>query len=68
MGFRGRRRRVANVQMSPDRQYWWDGSTWRPAATEVPPTAFRSADGNYWWDGVSWRPVPTQSQGPPQGP
>jgi hypothetical protein len=52
------RKPAAKVQLSPDRQFWWDGSIWHPAATEVPPTAPRSADGMYWWDGVSWRPKP----------
>jgi hypothetical protein len=47
-----------SLQMSEDGSYWWDGQSWRDAASETPPSALRSADGFYWWDGRSWRPVP----------
>ena len=46
------------VQMSSDGYYWWDGSAWKDASQEPPPSALRSADGYYWWDGVKWRSVP----------
>jgi hypothetical protein len=46
------------LQMSPDGSYWWDGQTWRDAASHVPPSAQRSSDGTLWWDGRTWRPVP----------
>ena len=45
------------VQMSEDRQFWWDGTTWRDAAHETPPSAQLSSDGAFWWDGVTWRPI-----------
>jgi hypothetical protein len=47
------------LQMSEDRNSWWDGTTWRDAMREVPPTARRSDDGNFWWDGQAWRPIAT---------
>ena len=54
----GRRRPAAGkVQMSPDRNYWWDGLTWQPTATTTPAAAQRSPDGAYWWDGAYWHPV-----------
>jgi len=46
---------AGGVRMSDDGSYWWDGVRWRSSATDVPPTAQRSADGAYWWDGRSWR-------------
>jgi hypothetical protein len=49
---------TAAVQLSPDRNFWWNGMTWRDAALEVPPEAQRSSDGHLWWDGFNWRPVP----------
>jgi hypothetical protein len=66
---RGRRRTAAGhpyggmgatptVQLSPDGNYWWDGQTWRDAASQAPPLAQRSSDGTLWWDGRTWRPVP----------
>ncbi|HVD47797.1 MAG TPA: hypothetical protein VNG70_11000 [Candidatus Limnocylindria bacterium] len=48
---------VGHVQMSEDRRSWWDGTTWRDAEHEAPPTAQRSDDGKYWWDGEAWRAV-----------
>lgn len=58
---------LSGVQMSPDGNYWYDGQTWRDAATEVPPGAQRSSDGTLWWDGRTWRPAP-QAGPPPQTP
>ena len=58
---------TAAVQMSPDGNFWFDGQTWRDAATEVPPGAQRSSDGTLWWDGRNWRPV-APSGPPPQAP
>ncbi len=48
---------IAAVQMSEDRRSWWDGTTWRDAEREAPPSAERSGDGKYWWDGAVWRLV-----------
>jgi len=45
------------VQMSEDRRSWWDGTTWRDAERELPPSAQRSGDGKFWWDGAAWRPI-----------
>ncbi len=53
-----------SLQMSPDRNYWWDGEAWRDALQQVPPQAQRSSDGFYWWDGAEWRPVPPASEPP----
>jgi hypothetical protein len=49
---------AGQLQMSPDGSYWWDGQTWRDAASQMPPFAQRSSDGTLWWDGRTWRPVP----------
>ncbi len=46
------------VQMSEDRRQWWDGTNWRDAEQEVPPSAQRSEDSRFWWDGYNWRPIP----------
>jgi hypothetical protein len=46
-----------HVQMSEDRRSWWDGTSWRDAEHEVPPSAQRSDDGKFWWDGAAWRNV-----------
>lgn len=46
------------VQLSEDRKQWWDGTSWRDAEHDVPPTAQRSDDGRFWWDGHNWRPIP----------
>jgi hypothetical protein len=43
------------LRLSPDRRYWWDGTTWRDATLAIPPGAQRSPDGTMWWDGVEWR-------------
>ena len=48
---------AGGLTMSPDGAYWWDGTQWRDARVEVPPSAQRSPDGAYWWDGRTWRPV-----------
>lgn len=45
------------VPMSPDRDYWWDGTEWRPVADCAPPEAQRSEDGRHWFDGRDWRPL-----------
>jgi len=45
--------------VSPDRSKWFDGTTWRDAATIAPPGAPRSEDGMYWWDGAGWRVIPS---------
>jgi hypothetical protein len=49
---------IAAVQMSDDRRSWWDGTTWKDAEHEAPPSAQRSSDGQFWWDGQTWRPIP----------
>jgi hypothetical protein len=47
----------SGLQLSEDKRSWWDGTTWRDADREVPPTAQRSDDGKFWWDGQAWRPT-----------
>jgi hypothetical protein len=62
---------VADVQMSPDGRWWWDGSHWQDAETTVPAAAQRSPDGRYWWDGARWRamaPAELRSPEPPPPP
>jgi len=44
-------------QMSPDFQYWWNGSQWVDADDSTPPRAPRNDDGSLWWDGAKWRAV-----------
>jgi hypothetical protein len=51
------------LQLSPDRQSWWDGAVWRSTSTSYPPNAVRTPDGNGWWDGESWRPMPNPEPG-----
>ena len=34
--------------ISPDREYWWDGLTWRPMYTP---------DRGHVWNGQGWQPV-----------
>jgi hypothetical protein len=46
------------VQLSPDGNYWWDGTRWKDSLREAPPWAQRSSDRTLWWDGRHWRPVP----------
>ncbi len=48
----------AQVSLSPDRRYWWDGMYWQDTAARTPPGVPLSPDGAHWWDGVSWRPRP----------
>lgn len=48
---------VGNLEMSPDRYYWWDGAAWQSVMDSTPPHAQRSPDGTQWWDGAEWRPV-----------
>jgi hypothetical protein len=43
--------------MTPDRDSWWDGTTWVPADQVAPPMAKKNADGTLWWDGDEWRSV-----------
>jgi tetratricopeptide (TPR) repeat protein len=43
------------LQLSGDREYWWDGTNWTHADTMAPPHADHSDDGHYWWDGLKWR-------------
>jgi hypothetical protein len=43
--------------MSPDLQYWWNGSQWVDADASTPPGAKRNDDGSLWWDGRKWRAV-----------
>lgn len=43
------------VPMSPDRDYWWDGTAWQPVADAAPPVAQLSEDGRSWFDGRDWR-------------
>jgi len=49
---------AVNLNLSPDRRYWWDGQSWQDVAARIPPGASMSADGKQWWDGVTWRPSP----------
>jgi hypothetical protein len=46
------------IQLSPDGNYWWDGTRWKDSNREAPPWAQRSSDRTLWWDGRHWRPVP----------
>jgi hypothetical protein len=55
------------LQLSPDRQSWWDGVSWRPTATSYPPNAALHPDGSSWWDGESWRPLPARGTQPDFG-
>lgn len=45
------------LQMSQDREYWWDGGSWVLVSHSTPPMAQKSADGSLWWDGEEWRAV-----------
>ena len=56
--------RTAEVQMSPDGTYWWDGNGWRDSSKDAPPDALRSEDGYYWWDGRMWRLTPEMPETP----
>jgi hypothetical protein len=51
------------LQLSPDRQQWWDGLQWLSTATSCPPHALRRPDGGAWWDGLAWRPMPALGSG-----
>jgi hypothetical protein len=51
---------AAGVTWSEDRQWWWDGSSWRDAQSELPPDAILAEDGQTWWDGVEWRAAPAR--------
>jgi len=50
----------AGVRWSEDRQWWWDGSSWRDTEVEIPPDAILGEDGQTWWDGVGWRAAPAR--------
>jgi hypothetical protein len=52
------------LQLSPDRQSWWDGTAWRSTANSYPPNAAVAPDGNWWWDGLQWRPMPSPEAEP----
>ncbi|MDP9326341.1 MAG: hypothetical protein M3O87_07385 [Candidatus Dormibacteraeota bacterium] len=47
------------LQLSPDRHYWWDGTTWQDATKVRPPNVQLSEDGSQWYDGLSWRHNPS---------
>jgi len=49
---------LAPVSLSPDKRYWWDGTSWQDTSARMPPGVPLSPDGAQWWDGVSWRPRP----------
>jgi uncharacterized membrane protein len=49
---------ASTIQLSPDGNFWWDGTRWKDSSREAPPWAQRSSDHNLWWDGRHWRPVP----------
>lgn len=51
---------AAGVTWSEDRQWWWDGASWRDAQLELPPDAILAEDGQTWWDGVEWRAAPVR--------
>lgn len=59
----GRLSSAADVIWSDDRSWWWDGTAWRDADREIPPTATLSADSQYWWDGRNWRAMPRGALG-----
>ncbi len=50
---------AAALTLSPDKQFWWDGASWKRAEDSAPPSAQRSPDGMYWWDGDAWRAIPS---------
>lgn len=56
---------ATGLQLSEDRNYWWNGSTWIDCKVAVPQGARYSDDGSTWWDGQTWRPVPTGGALPP---
>ena len=49
---------LAPVSLSPDKRYWWDGTSWQDTSARMPPGVPLSPDGAQWWDGISWRPRP----------
>ena len=67
---------MAPNRWSGDGRFFWDGGTWRDAATAgVPPYATISDDGRQWWDGFTWRaigpqlhPAPDMVNPPPTDP
>jgi len=48
---------IEELQWSPDRTTWWNGSRWVDVAVEVPPGCILSDDRRQWWDGLTWRVV-----------
>lgn len=59
---------AAEITWSDDREWWWDGTQWRDARSELPPDVKLSEDGGTWWDGSDWHPVPSAPVGEPPEP
>ena len=57
---------TAPNRWSGDGRFFWDGGTWRDAATAgIAAYAPISDDGRQWWDGAAWRPLgPSLLAGP----
>lgn len=46
---------------SEDRAWWWNGTKWCDASSEMPPNVQLSEDKKSWWDGKTWRPVQSET-------
>ena len=51
----------ADLPVSDDGRWRWDGGGWRPIPAPAPAVARLSPDGRAWWDGEAWRVRPVGS-------